>query len=79
MQEVQTFRRFVVPFMTTRMVCRFGRNRLFVIPVIFFPTPPFFFAIPRLAIVLPATGLFPQIAHTRDMSLLLFVEIRMIT
>ncbi len=68
MHAVQTFILLGEPFRITRMVCRFGRNLLLVIPVIFLPTPPFFFARPRLAIVFPAIGPYPQIAHTRDMS-----------
>ena len=79
MQEVHTFIRLAVPFRIALTVWIFGRNLLFVIPVIFLPTPPFFFARPLRAIVLPATGLFPQIEHIRDISDSLFVEIRMIT
>lgn len=44
-----------------------GSNLLFDIPVTLCPTPPLLFAIPRRAIVLPATGFFPHIEHSLDM------------
>jgi len=66
MQEVQTFTLLGEPLRIIRIVCRFGRNLLFDIPVIFLPTPPLALARPRLAIVFPATGPFPHILHTRD-------------
>jgi hypothetical protein len=41
-------------------------NRRGLMPVIFCPTPPFFFAKPRRVIFRPATGLLPHISQIFD-------------
>ena len=63
---MQTLIRLICPFTFALTVWRFGRNLLIVIPVIFFPTPPFFLARPRRFIVLPATGPFLHIEQVLD-------------
>lgn len=68
MQRVQTVIVWGVPLITTFTLWRFGRNRRLVTPVIFLPAPPFFLASPRRQMLLPATGFFPQIAQTLDIT-----------
>ena len=72
---VHTRIRFGLPFMSARTRCKLGRNRRLVLPVIFWPAPPFLLAIPRRAMVRPATGPLLQIAHTRDIVTSLFFGI----
>ena len=50
------------------MVCRLGMNRRRVIPVILVPTPPRYFALPRVSTMLPTWGDLPQISHDLDMT-----------
>jgi hypothetical protein len=38
------------------IVCKLGKNRRRVIPVIFVPTPPKYLALPRVSIILPTWG-----------------------
>jgi hypothetical protein len=45
-----------------------GRKRRRVIPVIFVPTPPKYFALPRVSIILPTWGDFPQTSQALDMT-----------
>jgi hypothetical protein len=42
-----------------RTFCTLGLNFLFVMPVTFLPTPPRYFALPRLDMLLPATVFLP--------------------
>jgi hypothetical protein len=63
---VQTLILFVSPSIIARTILRLGKKRRLLIPVIRWPTPPFFLANPRLDIVRPATGFFPHISHIRD-------------
>jgi hypothetical protein len=57
---------FGVPSIIALTVFKFGMNLRAVIPVIFWPTPPFFLARPRRTSVRPATGFLPQIKHIFD-------------
>lgn len=51
----------------TLMVCRLGVKRRFVIPVILVPTPPKYFAFPRVSTWLPTEADFPQTSQALDM------------
>ncbi len=42
-----------------------------VIPVVFLPTPPFFFANPRRVMEFPLMAFLPHIAHFFDIAILL--------
>jgi hypothetical protein len=50
------------------MTCKFGKNRRRVMPVIFVPTPPRYLAFPRVSIMLPICGDFPQVSQALDMT-----------
>jgi hypothetical protein len=65
---VQTFMRTTLPPTCTRIFCTFGLKVRFVIPVVFFPTPPLYFARPLRATLLPTPTRFPQISHALDIS-----------
>jgi hypothetical protein len=66
---VQTNTRRLLPSgKTTRTRCRFGLNFRRVIPVIFVPTPPKYFALPRVSTLLPIWELFLQTLHSRAMA-----------
>jgi hypothetical protein len=54
------------PGMATWIFWMFGLNLRAVMPVIFFPTPPDFLALPRREIRRPATLRLPQNAHILD-------------
>src|SRR4051795_12005247 len=63
-QRVQTRAYRVVPLgvvIFTR--CRFGLNSRRVMPVIFVPTPPRYFALPRCSTWFPMLGFFSQYSH----------------
>jgi hypothetical protein len=45
-----------------------GINRRRVIPVILVPTPPKYFALPRVSTMLPTWGDLLQISHDLDMT-----------
>ena len=61
MQRVQTLAvRFVPLGVVMWIVCRFGRNVRREIPVTLVPTPPRYFALPRVVTWLPVTGLRPH-------------------
>ncbi len=64
---VQTRILFMEPLRETLIFWRLGEKVRFEIPVIFLPTPPFFLALPRRIMLLPACSLLPQIAQTRGM------------
>jgi hypothetical protein len=49
-----------------RTFCKFGKNVRRVIPVIFVPTPPRYFALPLVSTLFPRLRPFPQISQTRD-------------
>jgi len=49
------------------MLWRFGVNRRLVIPVILVPTPPKYFALPRVSTWLPTEADFPQTSQALDM------------
>jgi hypothetical protein len=70
----QTLIRRTVPFWMALTVWILGRKRRFVTPVVFNPMPPFFFGKPRRAILLPATGPFPQMEQTLDIPILQFLS-----
>lgn len=59
----QTLILAVLPFTSVLTVLRFGRKRLLLMPVMRWPTPPFFFARPRRVMRLPAAGFFSHISH----------------
>jgi hypothetical protein len=46
-----------------RTVCKFGLNCRFEIPVTLVPTPPKYFALPRIVTRFPITGPLPQTSH----------------
>jgi len=52
----------------TLIDCRLGMNRRRVIPVILVPTPPKYFALPRVSTMLPTWGDLPQISHALAMT-----------
>ena len=56
------------PSCWTRTFCKLGRNCRRVIPVIFVPTPPRYFALPRVSTELPLDGFLPQTSHMRAMN-----------
>ena len=61
MQRVQTRAvRFVPLGVVIWIVCRLGRNVRREMPVTLVPTPPRYFALPRVVIWLPVTGLRPH-------------------
>ena len=62
----QTLILFGLPLTRALTILIFGKKRLLVLPVMRWPTPPFFLASPRLFIVRPAEGPFPHIVHTLD-------------
>ncbi len=49
----------------TRRRCRFGLNFRRVIPVIFVPTPPRYFCLPRMVTEFPIENPFPQTSQQR--------------
>ena len=68
MHWVQTLAVLFVPFAVVILsVCKFGLNCRREMPVIFVPTPPRYFALPRVVTLLPMTGFLPQISHCADM------------
>ncbi len=59
--EVQTRIVLVAPVVVVTLTrCKFGLKVLFVIPVIFVPTPPKYLALPRVSTLLPTNGRLPQ-------------------
>ena len=52
-----------------RTRCKLGLNVRFEMPVILVPTPPRYFALPRIVTLLPTTGVLPQISHFLDIAL----------
>ena len=65
---MQTKILFTVPLKETLIFWRLGEKVRFEIPVIFLPTPPFFLALPRREMLLPARVPLPQTAQTRDIA-----------
>lgn len=57
------------------MFCKFGVKRRLVIPVILVPTPPKYFALPRVSTWLPTDADLPQTSQALDMFHLKFNEI----
>ena len=54
----------------TRTRCKFGLNCRLVMPVTLVPTPPRYFALPRIVTVLPTAGPLPQTSHERAIAAL---------
>lgn len=48
---------------STLTFCKFGLNLRRVIPVTFVPTPPRYFALPRISTLLPTEACLPHTAH----------------
>ena len=69
MALADTFTRVTLPLTTARTFWMFGLKRLRVIPVIFLPTPPKYFALPRRTILFPKTVFFPVNTQILDIFL----------
>jgi hypothetical protein len=68
MHAAQTIILTVPPFCITLTLCRLGKKRRLVIPVVCRPMPPCFFAMPRRTTLLPILMFFPQISQSFPIS-----------
>lgn len=68
---VQTRTVLDVPLtVVVRTFCKLGKNVRRVMPVTFVPTPPRYFAFPRVSMLFPILRPFPQTSQTRAMTII---------
>ena len=70
MADAETHTFFTTPSMTQRTFCRFGLNFRRLVPRIFLPTPPRYFALPRYFLRLPKTAFLPVNTHVFAMTVI---------